>query len=271
MTIQASTLRPGLLVSLKTSIVGNVRYAKVVLDADHETEDGALIARWETERTIADRKEHEEAVKVRAKARNQIAAVCAQSAFGLLCPEANAPILDAAVEEARKLAEEFNAKARLSRIHIYVIAGRIAADDVEAVRALRSEISDLLGTIETGLRQLDVKKVREAARRARDVGRILSPEAQERVQVAIVAAREAAKKIVQASEVGAAEIDLIAIEAVQKSRTAFLDLDAAAPVAVPVAEGRAVDLEPVHREEGFEPGVTDPIPTRPTYIPQIDL
>lgn len=272
MTIQASTLRPGLLVGLKTSVVGNVKYSKVVIAPDQETEEGALIGKWETERTISDRKEHEEAIKVRAKARNTVTAVCAQSAFGLLCPEANAPILEAAVAEARKLADEFNAKARLTRIHVYVIAGRIAADDAEAVRALNFEISGLLSTIETGLRNLDVKTVREAANRARNVGRILSPQAQERVNVAITAAREAAKKIIKASEVGAAEIDLIAIEAVQKSRTAFLDLDEASEIAAPVAEARAVDLVPEHREAGFEPGVTDPVPTRPTYIaPQIEI
>lgn len=244
MTFKASTLRPGLLVSLKTSVIGNVKYSKVITQADQETEEGSLIGRWETERVISDRKEHDEAIKVRAKCRNTITAVCAQSAFGLLCPEANAPILAAKVEEARQLADEFNAKARLTRIHVHIIAGKIAADDVEAVRALNSEVSGLLETIERGLRNLDVKTVREAANRARDVGRILSPQAQERVNVAITAAREAAKKIVKASEVGAKEIDLIAIEAVQRSRTAFLDLDGDTEIAAPVAESRAVDLAP---------------------------
>jgi hypothetical protein len=245
MTIQASTLRPGLLVSLKTSVVGNVRYAKVVLDADKEVDGGALVARWETERTISDPKEHEEAIKVRGKARNAVIAVCAQSAFGLLCPEDKASLLDKAVAEARALADEFNSRARLTRIHIYVIAGRIAPDDAEAVRALNNEITGLMDSMERGLRNLDVRTVREAAARARNVGQMLSPAAQERVAIAVEAARSAARKIIQAGETGAREIDQVALNAIATSRTAFLDLDDSLTIAVPAAEGRAVDFEPL--------------------------
>lgn len=244
MSIKSATLRPGFLVSLKTTISGNVKYSKVIVEQDRETEEGALIGRWETERVISDRREHEEAVKVRAKCRNSIVAVCAQSAFGLLCPESNIEQLEDLVAKARELADEFNARARLTRIHIYIITGRIAADDAEAVRALNSEVRDLLNTIETGIRKLDVKAIREAANKARDLGRVLSPSAQESVNLAIVAAREAAKKIVKGGETAAVEVDLIALEAIKKSRTAFLDLDGASEIATPVSEGRAVDFAP---------------------------
>src|SRR5690348_7110755 len=50
-TMKLTTLRPGLLVSLKTSIVGNTEYRRVQLEADHVTEEGTRRARWETERT----------------------------------------------------------------------------------------------------------------------------------------------------------------------------------------------------------------------------
>ncbi len=244
MTIKSATLRPGFLVSLKTTISGNVKYSKVIVEQDRETEEGALIGRWETERVISDRREHEEAVKVRAKARNSIVSVCTQSAFGLLCPETSIAQLEKLVEDARILTDEFNARARLTRIHVYIITGRIAADDAEAVRALNSEVRDLLSTIETGIRKLDVKAIREAANKARDLGRVLSPSAQEQVNVAIVAAREAAKKIVKGGETAAVEVDLIALDAIKRSRTAFLDLDGASEIATPASEGRALDFAP---------------------------
>src|SRR5580765_135900 len=85
--INTSTLRPGLLVGLSTSISGNVRYRTQTLEEEHLTEDGAEAARWETERTITDPAEYEAAKKARSKARNSIVRVCAASAFGLLCPE----------------------------------------------------------------------------------------------------------------------------------------------------------------------------------------
>jgi hypothetical protein len=55
---------------------------------------------------------------------------------------------------------------------------------------------------------------------------------------------EAAKKIVKGGETAAVEIDLIALDAIKRSRTAFLDLDDAAEIQAPNAEGRALDFEP---------------------------
>lgn len=245
MTIQASTLRPGLLVALKTSVRGNVQYRKVTIEADHETDVGERLARWETERRIVDPKEHEEATTLRSKARTIIAGVCANSAFGLLCPEDKAEDLARAVEKARLLADDFNARARLTRIDLYIMTGRIAPDDAEAIRAINSEMRDLMDSMQRGLQNLDVKTVRDAANRARSVGQMLSPKAQERVSLAIEAARSAARKIIKAGETAGAEIDAQAITFIQQQRTAFLDLDGAAEIEAPVAaEGRAVDLTP---------------------------
>lgn len=242
--IQTSTLRPGLLVSLKTSIVGNVRYAKQTIEAEYLTDDGAQEARWETQRTIADPVEHEAAKKARARARSLITGVCANSAFGLICPEIDAPNLDAAVAEARKIADEFNATAKLSRVYVYVITGRIAPDDVEAVKAINSEIRDLLSDMESGISRMDVKAIREAASRAKSMGAMLSPTAAARVQIAIETARSTAKKIVAAGEGAAQEVDAVAMRKLAETRTAFLDLDPAKEIATPATEGRAVDLMP---------------------------
>lgn len=244
MPINTSTLRPGLLVSVKTSVTGNVQYNKQDIEPDHYTGTGERKARWETERVISDPVEHEAAIKVRSKALSLIRSACSPTAFGFLCPEAQADKLEAALAEARRLTDAFNATAKLSRISVYVMTGRIAPDDVEAVKAINSEIRELMQDMEQGLRNLDVRTVRDAAKKARNVGAMLSPAAASRVSEAIEAARTAARKIVKAGEQGAVEIDLVTIRQIEEARTAFLDLDEENEIAAPQVDGRALDLAP---------------------------
>jgi hypothetical protein len=246
--INASTLRPGLLVSLKTSVRGNVRYNKEIIEERHVDDDGVDRTKWATERLIADPVEHKIAKKVRSKARSIIGSVCAHSAFGFLCPEADEAKLAAATAEARELVEDFNGTASLTRVSIYVMVGRVAADDVEAVRAINSEVRDLLAAMSSGLKNLDVKVVRDAADRARDIGSMLSEKARERIQVAIDTARASARAIVKAGEQGAVEIDKQAIRKITAQRTAFLDLDEEREIAAPRGKARALDLAPVEPE-----------------------
>ncbi len=258
--LQSSTLRPGLLVSLSCTITGNVRYTKRDLESEI-TPDGVSIAKWETERTIADLQEHNAGSKARADARNAIAGACTHSAFGLLCPEAKADQLESAIAKARGIADAFNATARLSRLNVYVLTGRIAPDDVEAVRAINSEIRGLMATMESGLRNLDVKTVREAANKARAVGAMLAPDAESRVkeavalareaaikirkageQAAVALAREAAIKIRKAGEQAAVAIDTETVARIATARVSFLDLGEAQEVESPVTAGRSLDL-----------------------------
>jgi hypothetical protein len=243
--MQTTTLRPGLLVSLKTSVTGNVLYRRRDTEEERTLEDGAKRAAWETERTIRDPAEHDRAVKVRAKVITLIRSCCSQSSFGLLCPEALADKLKALVDEAQALADDFNRSAALTRVGVYLITGRIAPDDVQAVRAINSEIRDLMTAMQVGLQELDVKKIRDAASRAKAIGQMLSAEAAERIQEAVAAARNSAKEIVKAGETAAAEIDQYAIRKVTSARMAFLDLDEAEiEIAKPAAAGRAIDFEP---------------------------
>lgn len=245
-TFKTTTLRPGLLVSLKTSIDGNVSYAKETLEAEHVTEEGAARARWETVRVITDPAEHEAATKARSQARSIIAGICAKSAFGMLCPEDRASELEQAVAQARVVAERFNQTAKLTRVTVNIMTGRIAPDDVEAVRAINSEVRDLLDEMKRGVEALDAKVIRDAAKRAVGLGSMLSPEAAKRIDSAIVSAREAAKKIVKAGETAATVIDETDIRRITEARTAFLDLDDnGQEIKVAALEGRAVDLEPV--------------------------
>ena len=237
-----NTLRPGLLVALNTSVKGNVNYTRRDLETDHET-DAGLKTKWETERTITDAAEYEQAIKVRSKARSLVTAVCTPTAFGLLCPETGAPDLDKAADEARKLCEDFNRNAKVTRVQCFVLTGRVASDDVKAVQAISAEVRDLIADMKDGLEVLDVAKVRKAATEAKQIGSMLSPDAQARITVAIEAVRAQARKIVSAGETAAFEIDRRTIATLNETRTAFLDLDAPTEVAEPAVVGRAVDRE----------------------------
>lgn len=245
MTIVNSTLRPGLLVSLKTALVGNITYTKRIIEPEHVTEDGVEKARWETVRTITDRAEHDRGRKAQAEARSVITRVCTNTAFGLLCPEAEKDNLERAVNEARAIAERFNESAALSRMSVYVLTGRVAPDDVEAVKSINAEVRALMKEMEDGVANLDVAAIRAAANEAKRLGAMLSTEAAGRVQVAVEAARAAARKIVKAGEQAAQEVDRAAISRLVECRTSFLDLDGYREVATPEAEARGVDLMPV--------------------------
>lgn len=250
MTIKASTLRPGLLVSLKTSTTGNVRYMKRDLDAKDAiaevadvAKDGS-VARWETTRIIQDAAENELAGKVRSQIRVIVGRICNQSSFGLLCPESRQDELKEAIAEARKLAEEFNANANCTRLNVYIIAGRVASDDVEAMRAINSEVRELLRDMEKGITNLEVKQIRDAASRAKELAGMLTADAQTRLQMSIDAARAAARDITKANAEGTAvKVDKRAAEIVSESQAMFLDLDDAGEVAAPKQETRAIDID----------------------------
>lgn len=242
--IPTTTLRPGFLVSLKTSLTGNVTYSKRTIEADHQTDDGARLASWETERTIANAAEFESGGKARGFARTAITRVCSTTTFGFLCPEARGDELGAGIAEARRIAEEFNATATVSNLYVGVIVGRVAQDDAEAVRAINQEVRSLLDDMGRGIKNLDVAAVRDAANKARSLGQMLTPQAAERVQKAIDAARDVARRMVKAGEQAAQAVDAATLSAIASARTAFLDLDDAKEIGEVKAEPRGLDLEP---------------------------
>lgn len=260
--MNVSTLRPGLLVGLKTSITGNTQYAKTTIEADHVLKSGAKRAVWETQRTVLDPEEAEKARKLRGDCYWTISRLCVQTAFGLLCPENKREELDAAVREAHANAKKFNAAAKLTNIRLYVIIGRVAPDDVEAIRAINSEVRDLISVMESGVRNLDVKAIRSACNKVQAVGRMLSPEAEAKIKKTIEVARKSAREIAKAGEEAAQIIDRATIKALRQSRTAFLDLDDnGTEVQAPTTGGRAVDLEPENEPE--LPLAARPVGNRP--------
>jgi hypothetical protein len=251
MTIRSTNLIPGLLVGLSTSIRGNVKHNKTET-VETMSDDGSLLAEWETERITLDPAEYENAVKVRSQARGKIASVCSWTAFGYLCPVSKTDELNRAIAEGRKLCEDFNADASVTRIGFFVLTGNIAGDDVSAVRAINGEVRGLLADMAEGINKLDVEVVRKAAKQLQQVGSMLPEDAKTLVKEAVDAARKQATKIVAAGVQAAQEIDKAVLAKLAEARTAFLDIDEAAVMQDPTDKsGRAIDLAP--HEAGTEP------------------
>jgi hypothetical protein len=185
------------------------------------------------------------AIEVRAKARSLVGSVCSATAFGYLCPEDDREKLDEAFAEAVALCDAFNATASVTRIKFASITGRIAADDVTAVRAINSEIRGLIADMEEGVTKASVEGIRDAAKRATQLGNMLSPEAQANLQDALKAARSVATKLNKAADVAAVEVDKTVLERLHAARTLFLDLDGANEVQdVADTSSRVLDLDP---------------------------
>ena len=242
MKTQTTTLRPGLLVVLKTSITGNVKYDRVDLD---EARDGDTeMTEWQTKRTISDVKEWQAARKAVTLATAPIKKVCRQTAFGLMCPLDDKDDLQEAIDASEQIVDKFNGKANLTHVNVNVMRGEVAADDLAAIKSMNAEVRKLLASMETGLSNLDVKAVRAAAKKAREIGQMLTPEAQGRVGAAIELARKAASNIAKAGDdAGVLNVDTRAIRKIAQQRTSFLDLgDEPVEIKKPKSRARSVDL-----------------------------
>ena len=221
----ARTIRPGYLVSMKSSIVGNVQTDREVIEARHTTEDGYEVEKALTTYTVIDPAEQAEAIKLRGKIRALVTSICTASAFGLLCPLSRNQELRDAIAQGREIAWEFNKRSQFTQIRVNVIYGQIAQDDFEAVQAISGELRDLMAEMEAGIKNLDIKRVRDAAQKANDTGQMLSVDAKLRVDEAVKAARKAARKISKAGEAAAVEISEEALKTLAGARTSFLDID----------------------------------------------
>ena len=247
MNINTNTLIPGLLVSLKTTLKGNVSYHTLDAAPDEAVipseQSNVAVAAWNTTRVTKDVEEFEAAKKVRSKARALITGVCANSNFGLLCPQARVADLESALADARAICEAFNATARVTRIGCFVITGEIAQNDLEAARAINSEIAEGIEVMRRGCETLDPAMIRDAASKLKDVGQMLTPAMRERVEAGIKLARTEARRLVKSGENAALAVDRQVVDQLAFARSAFLDIDDnGGTIAAPVVETADLDL-----------------------------
>jgi hypothetical protein len=249
MALRQTTLRPGLLVRFNTAIRGNKKQTSTIIEALHITDDGEAKERVEIDRRTSDPDEQAEAEQVRSKMRALVCSACVQTEFNLFCPEDRADKLEKRIEEACALADEFNSRARITRIDASYITAKIDSDDVQAMREIRVEASRLIDEITgrmkgAGLGDDGIEATRDALKKAKRLGRMLSPEAQASLEGTVQMAREALSEIKKVGEANAAEETKRAIAALEQQRLAFLDLSDEGQIEAPAVKGRTVDLVP---------------------------
>jgi hypothetical protein len=252
----ATTLRPGLLVSLKTHIRGGIDYQRKDIELDHLTDGGTREARWETLREIRNPEEYGKAKEARRLASYAVRRTCIRSAFGLLCPLDRELELYDAIDEARKIASAHNDAADDTLVEVYILVGQIAENEAEAVNAINSELRELLDEMATGIAGADIDRIRDAAGKAKKLGAMLTEDAAGKVTEAVAEARRTARIISKKLDGDASIVlDDLQTTAIQSARFAFLDLDDAevepAPVSAP-----SLDLDPEPDEPDWTPART---------------
>lgn len=245
--MKTQTLKPGLLVSLKTSVRGGVNYQRLDLEKEHVTESGEKIARWETKKEVNDPAEYDRAMEIRNEARKMIVRVCCNSSFGLLCPlDKEAELIDA-ITSARESARNFNASTSAMSVDVYVLSGRIATTDEEATSALRAELYDLMNSMDAGIKAADPVAIRDAANKARMLSGMLTEESEQKVGKAIEQARKAAraltKRVEKAGELAADVLQDIQSNHIATARFEFLDIAPERDVTPEAIVARGVDLD----------------------------
>lgn len=249
-------LKPGVLVSCRTSLAGGVHYSRK--DLEKSREDVTDIARWETVRVIDDVVEHDAAKKARADAGNLVRRACIESVFGLLCPSDEIEALEVAIAKARSIVSAHNDRPEAStRITLNLLKATIAATDEEAASAIAAEVRELLTQMETGIRTLNVDAVRKAASEAKALGSMLADDQSEKLGEAVSSARKAAREIVKRID---ADGDGIAQEIAREhsapivaARVTFMEFDVAETdgETMPAVDGQRfaeIDLEAGRRD-----------------------
>jgi len=224
-----TTIKPGYLVSIKTTCHGGVQYNRIDMGTEHE-DGGRETSEWQTTRVIEDKAEHERSVQVRAKCSNMLRLACISTPFGSICPEDKIDGFMVIYEDAKRMVREFNDSAQSIRITVNMMRGKIASDDQEAVKSMVSEMRTLAQTMQSAVSKGDVKVIREAADMAKRMGAMLGEEVEGRVSEAVQAARKVAREIVKRVEKKGEKLEAVITEQntqpIDQMRVAFLDLEA---------------------------------------------
>jgi hypothetical protein len=107
---------------------------------------------------------------------------------------------------------------------------------------------ELLADMREGVAKADPEAIREAARKARELDGMLSPELAGKVSLAIIEARKAARiitaRVAKAGETAADVVRELGVKQMEAARFAFLDLEEGAAPESEAPAGRGVDLAP---------------------------
>lgn len=219
-------IKPGILVSMKTSVGGGIVYERT--DLSDEKVGTSETTRWETVKIVNDVEDFNRAGVVRGEASAMIRKVCIKSAFGLICLSTNEAELQKAIAEAMQMCNNYNRSGvNKSFVRINVLQGRIADNDAEASRGIAQEMMDIIDQMKQGIVNFDVRSIRDAAGKAREVSKILEGQEAEVVANAVAAARKAARMIAKRVEKGGEEALVVfrdlQLGPIDIARFAFMD------------------------------------------------
>lgn len=243
------TIRPGLFVNISTSIKGNVSYQRFDIVTGEKLDDGSEKSEWNTKKYVEDPEELERATKVRGLARSLIERICTKTTVGLWCSPDQKTTLDAMRDKAEEMVAEFNRTAQRTKLWISVIPSRLEADDTRALRDITREVSRLVQQMDSGIKDLDADKIREAATEARRLSSMLTDDKKAKVNAAVEQARKAAtmitKRITKAGEDAKMVLLDIQRSQIESARVAFIDMEEtlAAEVLPAVDAQRFADLD----------------------------
>lgn len=286
----AITLRPSILVVLRTTVTGGVTYDRTDLDTGEAPMPGVSRRRWVTDCTIMDPEEHERAGKVRSAARSLFTRICVDAPLGLMLPltiteegedadiaRAQAQV-DVVEAEARALIATHNDIAKHTHITLESSTFTFSspAQAARNERALRTEIARLMDLMEVGISKADPKVIQGAADRARELAQILGEEAKGVATAAIEQARKARsailKRIIKEGEDAQTVVMGISRGMIASARTAFLDFDDAPVTAeAPMGAQRSLDLSAVEVGEvapEVVPDIAPAVEAAPTVTPE---
>lgn len=196
-------VRPGLLVSMRTSIKGGVSYRRE--DLVDEIEGEGTRTEWKTEKKVENADEYTRARRLRARVVTLIGGACVKTAFTYICPLENEALLDERIAEAQAACDAFNEEAVHSQVTFDLMRGRYMEDTKETVQAVRREIHELLEELNSALKAGEVQSIRDVAARATQMGRLLEEgtEARSALERAVKESRRVAGQLVKRIKEGA--------------------------------------------------------------------
>lgn len=221
------TIKPGYLVSVKTTLRGGVKYEREDIRNEHK-KDGSKEEEWRTVKTVTNEEEFKAAEKQRAKIAALVSSRCKLTPFGLICQEEDIEELYMAKELAELMVDEWNTSAKHTIMTLNVLPVCISTDDERVARDIAKQMRDLAKQMKDAVRAGDVEAIREAAKTAATMKEMFGEEEKARVSLAIKAARDAAKiitkQVIKNKEKIEAVLPTLKLGPISKMRFVFADI-----------------------------------------------
>jgi hypothetical protein len=229
-------LPPSIVVCGSVEVLGKVRYRRLDQKSKVLGEEGQIRTKEvvkTSKKVITNVDEYDKCQKLASELRYAVRKLAQATILGPVCPPDKEPELDAAIQDARTRAREFNESAVSHMIRVAYVKATISSDDEAAAREFTYDFQQYLGDMKVALESLNVKNIRNVASQMQSTLRGLSamiPDTERSIlQEAINNAREQAKMIVE--EVGAKGRTIASVKeelntsAVDSARMTFLEYE----------------------------------------------